>query len=547
MALDLLIRGARLVDGTGAPWRNADVGVRGGRIALIGRADRPNARTVVEADGRYLSPGWIDIHTHSDLGLLQDPTAECAVRQGSTTHVIGNCGVSGAPIDDRWRDLAAAQLGDYGHPVELGWSTFEAYLGALDRQGVGINVVPLVGHSTVRLATLGFEERPPTEAELDRMREHVDEAMRAGAFGLSTGLVYPPGCFGDAEEVVALAEVAALHGGLYASHIRGERETIVEAVRECIEVGERSGCRTQISHNCPKFGGWHLQDEVIALWEDARARGLDVTVDNDVHTDFGPTLREALPQWTHELAVDELIARLGDPSWRAALKAEILEDRRPAFGPAGLLVHEAFDRVFLLRCPRNPNLDGLTIQRVAERRGLDPWTVYLDLIVEERNEAQALFDYISAEQIERMLRHPLVMISSDGWVLPRGLQAEPASPYIPCSYGEYPGVIERYVVQRPVLTLEEMVRKSTSMPAAKLGLSDRGIVAEGFRADLVLFDLEHVRDRATDLWPHTPPSEHYPHGFPEGIDWVFVNGEAAVEQGQPTEALAGEVLRARTA
>jgi N-acyl-D-amino-acid deacylase len=510
---------------------------------LVGRANGSQARTVVEADGRCLAPGWIDIHTHSDLGLLQDPTAECAVRQGSTTHVTGNCGVSGAPVDDRWRDLAARQLGDYGHPVELGWSTFGGYLDALDRQGVGVNVVPLVGHSTLRLATLGFEERPPTDDELERMRAHVEEAMRAGAFGMSTGLVYPPGCFGDTDEIVALAEIVGRHDGLYASHIRGERETIVDAVRECIAIGERSGCRTQISHNCPKFGGWEHQDEVVALWEDSRARGLDVTVDNDVHTDFGPMLRDALPQWTHDLPVDELVAGLGDRAWREALKREVLEDRRPAFGPAGLLVHEAFDRVFLLRCPGNRDLDGLTIAQVAERRGVDPWTAYFDLIVEERNQAQGLFDYISGEQIERMLRHPLVMISSDGWVMPRGIQAEEAPPYVPCSYAEYPGVIERYVVQREVLSLEEMVRKSTSMPAAKLGLADRGLVAEGFRADLVLFDLPRVRDRASDLWPHTPPFEHYPHGFPEGIDWVFVNGIAAVEQGQPAETLSGEVLR----
>lgn len=541
--LDVVVRGARLVDGTGAPWRYADVGVLDGRIVSVERSGVGPARTVVEAEGRYLAPGWIDIHTHSDLGLVQDPTAECAVRQGSTAHVIGNCGVSAAPVDDRWRELTARQLWDYGFPVELTWSTYAEYLDGLERRGVGVNVVPLVGHSTVRLATLGFEERPPTPAELERMRAHVEEAMRAGAFGMSTGLVYPPGCFGDTDEVVALAEVVARFGGLYASHIRGERETILDAVRECIAIGERAGCSTQISHNCPKFGGWQHQDEVIALWEDARARGLDVTVDNDVHTDFAPTLREALPQWTHALNADDLVARLGDPAFRETLKREILEDRRPAFGPAGLLVHEAFDRVFLLRCPRNRDLEGLTIAQVAERRGVDAWTAYFDVVAEERNEAQGLFDYISGEQIERMLRDPLVMISSDGWVMPREARTAEPPPYVPCSYAEYPGVIERYVVQRPVLTLEEMVRKSTSMPAAKLGLADRGIIAEGFRADLVLFDLERVRDRATNLWPHPAPFEHYPHDFPEGIDWVFVNGTPAVEDGHPTEALAGQVVR----
>jgi len=544
--LDLLVADARLVDGTGAPWRRTDIGIADGRVAAIGRlaGDGVRARRVVEAADRVLCPGFIDIHTHSDHGILADPTAECAVRQGATTHVIGNCGVSAAPVADATRELAERQLGDYGHPVPFSWTTYSGYLEEVERRGVGINVAPLVGHGTVRLAVLGFEERPPTDAELDQMRDHVEEAMLAGCFGISTGLVYPPGCFGDTDEVAALAEVVARHGGLYASHIRGERETILDAVRECIEIGERSGCRTQISHNCPKYGGWHLQDEVIAMWEDARARGLEVSVDNDVHTDFAPTLREALPQWSHALTTEELLALLADPERREALKRETLEDRRPAFGPAGLLVHGAWDRIFILRSPRHPEREGLTIAALAEGLGRDPFDAFLDEIVDERNEAQGLFDYIDTGQIARVLRHPLAMISSDGWVIPREARTAEPPPYVPCSYGEYPGVIERFVVNEPVLTLEEMVRKSTSMPAAKLGLTDRGVVRPGAWADLVLLDPPRVRDRATNLWPHRAPFEHYPHDFPEGIDWVVVNGEVAVEDGAFTEALAGRVLRA---
>jgi N-acyl-D-amino-acid deacylase len=546
MDLDVLIADARVVDGTGAPWFRADVGIADGRIAVVGRVDAHATRTIDAAD-RVVAPGWIDIHTHSDFGVIADPPAGCAVRQGSTTHVIGNCGVSAAPIAPERRELHAKQLGDYGHPLPDEWATYSGYLEAIDRRGVGVNVAPLVGHGTIRLAVLGMEERRPTDDELDRMRGHVDEAMHAGCFGMSTGLVYPPGCFGDTDEVIALAEVVARHGGMYASHIRGERETILDAVAECIAIGERSGCRTQISHNCPKYGGWQLQDEVIALWEGARARGLDVTVDNDLHTDFGPSLGEALPQWTFRLTTDELVTLLRDPQQRTSIRDETQADRRPAFGPAGLLVHEAFDRIFVLRSPTRPDHDGRTIAEIATMRGVDPWDAFFDQIIDDRNETMAVFDYIDEAAIRRMLRHPLVMVCSDGWVIPPDARAgngEPA-PYMPCSYGEYPGLIERYVVNAPVLTLEEAVRKSTSMPATKIGLPDRGLIKPGFAADLIVFEPERVRDLATDPWPHDRGFPTYPHEYPDGIDWVFVNGTVAVEDGEFLSTLGGHVLRAR--
>jgi N-acyl-D-amino-acid deacylase len=550
MDLDLVMSNARVVDGTGAPWFRADVGLEDGRVAVVGRLADAHAARRIEADDRVLCPGWIDIHTHSDFGVIADPAAECAVRQGSTTHVIGNCGVSAAPIADETRELAVRQLGTYGHELPAEWSDYSGYLAAVERRGVGTNIAPLVGHGTVRLAVLGMQERPPTPEELDRMRSHVDEAMRAGCFGMSTGLVYPPGCFGSTDEVVALAEVVASYGGFYASHIRGERETIVEAVTECISIGERSGCRVQISHNCPKFGGWHLQDQVIALWEEARARGLDVTVDNDLHTDFGPSLGEALPQWTFGLSTDELMRLLRDPERRAALKEEIRLDERPAFGPAGLLVHEAFHRIFVLRSPAHPERDGMTIAAIAETTGADPWDAFFDQIVDDSNATMAVFDYMTLEHIERMLRHPLVMVSSDGWVIPpdarTGTSDGDPAPYVPCSYAEYPGLIQRYVVERPVLTLEEAVRKSTSMPAAKVGLHDRGVIRPGAWADLLVFDPARVRDRATDLWPHDSGFPTYPHEYPEGIDWVVVNGQIAVEEGEFLGAKAGRVLRRGT-
>ena len=543
MAYDVVIRNGRLLDGTGMPWALRDVGVRKGKIARVGRLGRGRAEREIDAAGKYVAPGFIDIHTHSDVGLLAEPTAEAAVRQGVTTQVIGNCGDSPAPISEKYRDLAVRRFTYYAKEADWTWSTYAEYLAFLERQGVGINVAGLVGHSSVRLATMGFEERAPTRAELRQMRAYVDEAMRAGAFGMSTGLVYPPGCFATTDEIVELAKVVARRGGFYASHIRGERETILDAVREAIAVGERAGCPVQISHNAPKYGATVHAAEVQRLWEEARARGVEVTADNDAHTDFGPALSHGLPQWTQKLTTDELVALLGDPAKREALQREVKEDRKPAAGYAGLLVHDRFDRIFLLRCPHDRSKEGLTIAALAEKRGVDPWTAYFDVIVEEHDEAVGLFDYIEIEEVRATLRHPLTMVCSDGWILPKEQRTTEGAPYLPCTFGEYPGVLERFVFREPVLRLEEAVWKSTGMPAAKLGLTDRGLIRPGSWADLVVFDLPRVRDRASNLWPHAYPFANYPHDFPEGIDWVLVNGAVAVQEGRPTGTRSGRVLR----
>ena len=546
MVFDILIRNGHVLDGTGAPARVADVGIREVAITHVGRSRNPSAERTIDASGKYVAPGFIDIHTHSDVGILVEPTAECAVRQGVTTHVIGNCGDSPAPISDEYRDLAVRRFEYYSGASDWTWSSYEQYLDFMERRGVGINVAGLVGHGAIRLAVMGFDERPPTSAELNRMREHVDEAMRSGAFGMSTGLVYPPGCFAGTDEIIELARGVARHRGFYASHIRGERETIVDAVRECIEIGERAGCPVQISHNNPKYGGLGKAAEIHRLWESARARGVDILADNDAHTDFGPPLSHALPQWTQKLRTDDLMALLGDPAKRKELRAEVKADRTPGAGYVGLLVHERFDRIWLLRCPHDPANEGLTFAELAGRRGVDPWTAYFDVIVEERDGAVGLFDYMDLDEIKSTLRHPLVMICSDGWVAPKEERTSPTAPYQPCTYGEFPGILERFVVREKVLRVEDAIHKMTGMPAARLGLPDRGQIRPGFAADLVVFDLARIRDRATNLWPHSSPFENYPHGHPEGIDWVFVNGRPAVEDGKPTGTRAGLVLRHRS-
>ena len=372
MPFDVLVRNGRVLDGTGTPWRVLDLGVRRGRIAQVGRLNRSKASVVIDAAGKYVAPGFIDIHTHSDIGILAEPTCECAVRQGVTTHVIGNCGDSPAPISDVYRELAVRRFTYYAKEGEWAWSTYAEYLAFMERQGVGINVAGLVGHGSVRLATMGFEERPPRKAEQRQMRAYVDEAMRSGAFGMSTGLVYPPGCFAKTEEIVELCKVVAKYGGLYASHIRGERETIMKAIKEAIDIGRRSGARVQISHNCPKAGASGRTKESLGLVEKAREEGLEVTIDNDVHTDFGPKLGHALPQYLHELEKDKLADLLKDPKVRARVRKEMVEDRLPAPGYGGLYKHGLFNRIFILYAPGLKHLEGKSLAQIAKARKKDP-------------------------------------------------------------------------------------------------------------------------------------------------------------------------------
>jgi N-acyl-D-amino-acid deacylase len=533
------------VDGCGNPWFYGDVGIRRRRIARIGPPGTLAGKQNFHLDGRYVAPGFVDIHTHSDLSILINRRAESVVRQGVTTEVTGNCGWSPAPIADEHLAEIRHHWGHYWDVATISWKwrTFRQYLRAVQTGGIAINIAPLVGHGALRIAAMGYANRPPTEGELATMKRLLAESMKAGAFGLSTGLVYPPGCFADTPEIVELCRVVASYHSLYASHIRGERETILDAVAEAIQIGQEAGLPVQISHNAPKYGAPQDATANLALVEEARARGQDVTVDNDVHTDLAPRLSRVLPQAVLDRGIAELLALLRDPTARQQTRTDIETDRLPGFGPSGLVKHHRFDRIVIMHAPRQPGLVGQTVEQIAHQRNQDPFETYFDLIVEEEDQIVGIFDYIEEKNIRLLLQHPLVMVSSDGQVLAPYGPLNEARSYSPCSYGEYPGVLERYVRKEPVLRLEDAIRKMTSFPAQRLGLMDRGVLRPGAWADLVVFDLDRVRDRATNLYPHTYPFENIPHQYPEGIDYVFVNGVLVVEGEEHTGALPGRVLK----
>jgi N-acyl-D-amino-acid deacylase len=547
MKTDIGILGGRVVDGSGNPWYKADIGITGKRISRIGRIDRRDCDRVIDAKGLFVCPGFIDIHTHSDVTAMVIRGCDSTLRQGVTTHLIGNCGLSMAPLAEPHIELAKTYWGEWaGRAGEVTWRTFEDYLKALAKGGLGHNIASLVGHGAIRTAVLGASPRKPTPNELRRMKGHVEEGMEAGAFGMSTGLVYPPGCFADTEEIVELCKVVARYDGMYASHIRGERETITAAVEEAIRIGESAGVRVQISHNCPKYGAWGRTGETLALVDEARRRGLDVTVDNDSHTDLAPTLSAGLPQYLGNLTPKEAVEHLRSKGNRKRIRREIIEDELPAFGPSGLLKHGRFDRIFVLHAPVQKKLIGRTVEQIASDRGKDPFDTYFDLIVEEKDGIVAIFDYISEDDVKALMKDPNMMFSSDGMTCSEdGPMSDPPT-YNPCAFGEYPGIIERYVRDEPHLTLQEAIRKMTSFPAQKIGLLNRGLLRPGMRADVTVIDMERLHDRATNRWPHKYPFENFPHRYPEGIPFVIVNGRVAVDKGRQTKELAGEVLRRGT-
>lgn len=542
MSLDILIRNGFVVDGSGNPWFKADVGICGGKIAKVGNLGSAQADTIVNAKGLVVSPGFIDIHSHSDLSVLANPKAESKVRQGVTTDVVGNCGNSAAPALGQALERVKRILQEY--EVSLSWSSFGDYLKRLDEQGIAINFAPLVGHGTIRRCVIGLEKRAPTNDELEKMKSFVVEAMEAGAFGLSSGLVYPPGRFAGTGELIELCKVVAKFDGIYASHIRGERETMVSAVKEAIEIGEKSGVPVEISHHPAKIGAWGKSKETLQLIDKARARGVDVSCDLHPYIAGSPGLSTLLPPWVQEGGVEKIVERVSDPDARAKIRKDMIEEKIPGPGPCGLVKRGMWDKIILVQAERNKDLIGKNFAEIAKSRGVSAFDAYFDLLVEENASGAIVGFYYNEEDIRRVLRHHASMIGSDGYALaPYGVLGRGMSH--PRSYGTYPMVFRKYVRGetrkdlryddgKKMLTLGEAVRKMASLPAQKLGLRDRGLLREGMWADIVVFNPNTVADKATYLTPYQ---------YSVGIEYVLVNGKMVIEKGEHTGALPGKALR----
>ncbi|HXH84280.1 MAG TPA: D-aminoacylase, partial [Candidatus Tectomicrobia bacterium] len=512
MAWSLLIRGGTVVDGTGAPGRRADVAVDGDRIAAVAPGLSGPAARVIDATGIVVAPGFIDAHSHSDLFYFGCPSAESKVRQGVTTEVVGMCSFSQAPLRPGQRDVIQGWAGGIGASLDLRWETFAQYLDALRAIRPSVNVAHFVGHGALRIAAMGFEARPATRDELRTMERLLGEAMDAGAFGFSTGLVYPPSAYAETDELVALARFMAPRGGLYFSHIRGESSMLLDSIAEALRIGEEGGVAVQISH--VKASGrenWPKIDAALRAIEQARARGVDVLGDVYPYNAGSTKMDNLMPAWAHEGGIPKLLERLADPAARRRIVAECLVDgerwRNASQGGTG------FDQIFIASCRRR-ELEGLSLAELARQSGKEPATALLDLLLEQRCTVGMVSFSQSIENVAKVLAHPALMVGSDSIPLFAGEGDRPGKPH-PRTYGTFPRVLGEYARERGLLSLETAVHKMTGMPAARLGLRDRGVVREGAHADLTVFDPATVRDESTYADPHR---------YPTGIPYVIVNG-----------------------
>jgi N-acyl-D-amino-acid deacylase len=500
---DLIIRNARVIDGTGNPWYRADVAIANGRIAAVGRMADAKAVRTIDGAGRVLAPGFIDVHTHIEQGIEKVPRADNYLVDGVTSVVTGNCGGSET-------DLAA-------------------WFRQLEMTGIGINIGSLIGHNSVRSAVMGTAQRQATADEIVRMQALVDRGMRDGAVGFSTGLIYVPGTYANTEEVVALASAAAKHGGVYASHMRNEGPRVLEAITEAATVGHATGLPVQISHfKIDTKSLWGMSEKSIALVEQFRREGVDVVVDQYPYERSSTTLSTTLPSWALADGNKAIVERLSSPSTRARIIGEMLDALRKKG-------QQDYSYATVATYTPDTSLEGKTISEINALRGrartpqAEAETI-LDLILKvDGGRVQMVFHTMGDLDIDRILRYPNTGIASDGGVREFGLGV----PH-PRSYGTNARVLAEYVRRRGVITLEDAIRRMTSLPARTFALRDRGQVREGFVADLVLFDPARVEDKATYAKPHA---------YSEGFDWVLVNGVPVVEEGKANAALPGKIIR----
>jgi N-acyl-D-amino-acid deacylase len=520
---DVLIRGGDILDGTGKPAFRADVGIAGARIDAIGDLSDAAANEILDVTGLIVAPGFIDMHTHSDFTLPVNPRAESKVQQGVTTEVIGNCGFSPAPISPATK----RQLLEYVAFLNLGltwnWNSFGDYLAQMDR--IALNVIPFVGHGTVRIAVMGFDNAAPKADELAQMKRSIAQAMDEGAWGLSTGLIYPPGVFAQTQEIVELSREAAARGGLYFSHIRGEGATLLDAIGEGITIARDANISVEVSHfKAAGQANWDKAARAIELIENARAEGLRVDADMYPYAAGSTTLTALLPNWVLAGGVPSLLARLRD----GATRAKIADEMRVGAGVAS-----NYDQVFLALFQPQPEYEGKTIAQIAELRAQNSVDTILDLLIESDGAAEMVGFMLSDENIRLSLAQTWMTIGSDGLALaPRGILGK--GKRHPRSYGTFPRVLGEYVREKKVLSLPEAIKRMTAQAADKLGLKDRGRVQAGLAADLVVFDAETIADRATYSEPYQ---------FPSGVAYVIVNGQVTIARGEQRDVMAGRVLR----
>jgi N-acyl-D-amino-acid deacylase len=537
---DIVIRNGIVVDGSGQKRFKADLAIEDGRIADIAPQIISEAVDIVDVDGSAVSPGFIDMHSHSDFTLLVHPEAESKIRQGVTTELVGNCGGSPAPVPDEHFDDFMQYMVGLGNlyknvlkPIDWKWTTLAQFYDELETKGLALNVAPLVGHSTLRSGVMGYAGGIPTAEELDKMKCLLEKELDQGAFGLSAGLIYHPGAFANRDELARLAATVRRYEGIFSVHMRSEGNNLLEAIDEAIYVGEKSGASVEIAHlKCELPVNWGNAKNALHRINQARNKGHRIDFDQYPYRAYQTGLIEIFPVWAKENGADQMIAILRDHKARQRV---IKDMTQPPFDWENPMDGLDWKHMHLngFNQPDNMALEGLTVDQIGEQLGIEPLEAIFRLFTEERGALSMIVFSMNEDEVMEIMQHPEGMIGSDGCsVAPYGPTGTRS--VHPRFYGTFPRVLGRYVREKKVLTLERAVHKMTGLPARKLRLSDRGLLKKGYQADIVVFDENQIEDRATF---------ENPHQYPAGIRFVLVNGQIVVSNGEHTGRLPGRILK----
>jgi dihydroorotase/N-acyl-D-amino-acid deacylase len=529
---DVVIVGGRIVDGTGSPWYAADIGIRDGRIVAIGKLAGAPAKQTIDAAGRVVAPGFIDMLGQSELTVLVEPTLPSKIFQGITTEITGEGG-SVAPLNDA---IIKADKVNYDHlKITPDWRTYAQYFARVEKQGIGINMAHYVGATQVRRMVLGDDNRQPTPAELDRMKALVREAMEQGAVGLSTSLQYAPAPYAKTEELVALAAEASRYGGVYATHLRSEGDTVLDALDEAVRIGREAKIPVEIWHiKAAGKRNWGRMKEIVSRIDDARRQGVDITADTYGYTAWFNSFSAFIPPWAHDGGDEKLIERLKDPRARAKIRADLLnaDDRswdnewQEIAGPESVLIGA-------VQNPALKSIQGKTVADVARDWKLDPIDALCEILIRDHAFTEVAVFAMSEADVSMAVAQPWVAFDNDSQgTAPTGLLGE-EHPH-PRAYGTFPRVLRKFVREDKLITLEEAIRKMSALPAQKLRLADRGVLKAGMWADLVVFDPATVTDLATFAEPNQ---------LSKGMDYVLINGVPVIAAGAATGARPGRILR----
>ena len=519
---DVVIKNGKIIDGSGNPWFKGDVGIKGEKIIRVGDLGSYEAKTKIDAEGLMVCPGFVDVHTHTDASFLVNPKADSKILQGVTTEIVGNCGSSPAPVTELGKSFASRRMEELG--IECVWSSVAEYLQRLERGGMPVNLGTLIGHGTVRSSIMGYEARAPSSGELEQMKGLVEQGMKDGAFGLSTGIKYAPGVYASTDELVELSKVVARYGGLYATHIRNQGDGLIDSIDEAITIGREAGVPVQIAHLKVKGRkNWGKSLNMLRVIDQAREEGVDVTFDQYPYAAGSTGAFAITPKWAREGGMESFLERLKDPEQREKIEQGVTEQED----------WTGSQKLQVCKFDPDPSYEGKSIAEIAELRGTTRQAALCDLLLEAGGMVPLILFFGWEKDIEAIMTHNAMMVGSDGSSLANYGLLGRGKPH-PRNYGTFPRFLGRYVLKKRLVSLEDGIRRMTSFPARRFGLDGRGLLQAGGYADVTVIDPENVMDNATFQDPHQ---------YSEGVEYVLVNGVLAVEKGEYNGAQSGVTLR----